>query len=102
MFISASLGISHQESYPEYRELAEDWGCCFGGSGNSGGKYQSIHRWFERFSETGGDTSLHINPVAFQEAGIDRVPALSLQINGKTEMTALRATEHVKLIESMY
>ena len=60
---------------------------------------QSIHRWFERFSETGGDTSLHIDPVAFQEAGIDRVPALSLQVNGKTEITAFGATSVGWLLE---
>ena len=36
--------------------------------------------------------SVEINPIAFEENRINRVPAISLQVNGKTEITAFGVT----------
>ena len=52
----------------------------------------AIQRWYHRLNTNFSDIAIEINPVAFQENRIDRVPALSLEVNGKTELIAFGVT----------
>ncbi|MGI9276024.1 MAG: TrbC family F-type conjugative pilus assembly protein, partial [Endozoicomonas sp.] len=53
---------------------------------------QDIHSWRRALSEISDPVRIDIDPVAFQENGIDRVPALSLVVNGDTQLTAFGVT----------
>ena len=52
-----------------------------------------LQRWHRRMIEAGEHAQgVEIDPVAFREDNIDRVPALSLRVNGRTELTAYGIT----------
>ena len=53
---------------------------------------QYIHSWRLILSKISGPVRIDIDPVAFRENDIDRVPALSLIINGNTQLTAFGIT----------
>ena len=53
---------------------------------------QAIGYWHQGLEENGSPANVEINPVAFQEQQIDRVPALSLVVNDKTVLTAFGVT----------
>ena len=48
--------------------------------------------WQQMLNTNNSTASVEIDPVAFQQDQIDRVPAMSLRFNGKTELTAFGVT----------
>ena len=69
-------------------------------------QHQNLHQnmacWRKRLMHASSLASITIDPVAFQENGIDRVPALSLQVNGHTELTAFGVTSEEWLLHQYY
>lgn len=61
-----------------------------------GGQHQNlgiaIQKWQQILMTNRTTTTVEINPVAFREYQIDRVPAITLQVDGKTELTAFGVT----------
>ena len=53
---------------------------------------QAIARWQQRFELADAIAALEIDPEAFSRQQVDRVPALSLQINNHTELIAYGVT----------
>ncbi|MGI9274083.1 MAG: TrbC family F-type conjugative pilus assembly protein [Endozoicomonas sp.] len=93
LFVSTSLGeptliqvMQEATDSPEVSVLvrgmeAQDKNLC-----------NSVARWQARIIRTNETQGIAINPVAFLENGIDRVPALSLVVNGDTQLTAFGVT----------
>ncbi len=52
----------------------------------------AFQQWQRRLKQNSSFTSVEIDPIAFRQDQIDRVPALSLQVDGKTELTAFGVT----------
>ncbi|MCW7552691.1 TrbC family F-type conjugative pilus assembly protein [Endozoicomonas gorgoniicola] len=52
----------------------------------------AIQKWQQILMTNRTTTTVEINPVAFREYQIDRVPAITLQVDGKTELTAFGVT----------
>ena len=52
----------------------------------------AFQQWQLLLKRNSSSASVDIDPMAFRQDQINRVPALSLQINGKTELTALGVT----------
>ena len=52
----------------------------------------AFQQWQRRLKQNSSSTSVEIDPIAFRQDQINRVPALSLQIDGKTELTAFGVT----------
>ena len=91
LFISASLGEPTIKSL--IRDMASQQNSSLVVRGIEDQTISSsADRWYRRFSETGVRATVDINPVLFQENHIDRVPALSLEVDGKTAMTAFGVT----------
>ena len=53
---------------------------------------QSITRWQARMKTAGTDHEIQINPVAFHENSIERIPAITISRNGITELTVFGVT----------
>ena len=52
----------------------------------------AFQQWQRRLKQNSSSISVEIDPIAFRQDQIDRVPALSLQVAGKTELTAFGVT----------
>ena len=52
----------------------------------------TINRWYQRLAQAKSSATIEINPTIFQEDNIDQIPALSLQVNGETRLTAAGVT----------
>ena len=52
----------------------------------------AFQQWQRRLKQNSSSTSVEIDPIAFRQDQIDRVPALSLQVDGKTELVAYGVT----------
>ncbi len=52
----------------------------------------AIKQWAQLNLNRHSATAIEINPVAFQENQIDKVPALALELNGRTELLAFGVT----------
>ena len=52
----------------------------------------AMQQWQQLLEAANSSASVNIDPVAFREDQIDRVPALSLKVNNKTELTAFGVT----------
>ena len=52
----------------------------------------AMQQWQQMFKTNNTSASVEIDPVAFRQDQVDRVPAMSLQVDGKTELTAFGVT----------
>ncbi|MGI9277546.1 MAG: TrbC family F-type conjugative pilus assembly protein, partial [Endozoicomonas sp.] len=52
----------------------------------------AIQQWQRLLKWNDLSSAIEIDPIAFRQGQVDRVPAISLQINGKTELTAFGTT----------
>ena len=52
----------------------------------------TISRWQFRINQAGVTHPIQINPILFREQNIDQVPAMTIVVNGNTELTALGVT----------
>ena len=52
----------------------------------------AFHQWQQLLKTNNSSSVVEIDPVAFRQDQIDRVPALSLQVDGKTKLVAFGVT----------
>ena len=93
LFISASLGESVIDSL--IQEVADHQAVTLvirGMSPQDQNLSDTISRWYQRLAQAKSSATIEINPTIFQEDNIDQIPALSLQVNGETRLTAAGVT----------
>ena len=94
LFVSASLGETQLQDL-----MRADWGdqavslVVRGLEPDDHTLDAGLRRWYRRIKAAGAQAQgVEIDPVAFRDDGIDRVPALSLRVNDRTELTVYGIT----------
>ena len=93
LFVSESLGESTLLQLLRESGSAQNINIVVRGMGTRDTNLaQTFTRWRHRINQTGINQNIQINPVLFREQTIDRVPAMTVVVNNKTELLAFGVT----------